>query len=122
MKVDFSQELIDIDGTPIEAPEHLAKKQKIVTLRLAAIEALLHFDPTKDNTGTNKYRCWKLAKMIHRNGPVEVPIEDAAFLKEKIGAFWSPNVVGAAFDAFEGVGVVEPEPPKVLPFREEDGN
>lgn len=106
MKLDFSVLLKDAYGEQLEVPIQLQdKKGKDLTLRLAAIEALMYLNPNKQETGKDKYRSWQLSKVAMRSGTVELSAEEIVFLKEKIGEFWSPNVVGACYDILEGIEV-----------------
>lgn len=104
MKFDFSVLLKDAYNEQLEVPIQMQdKKGKDLTLRIAAVEALMFLNPEKKESGKDKYRAWQLTKTAMRSGMVELSAEEVVFLKDKIGDFWSPNVVGACYDILEGV-------------------
>jgi hypothetical protein len=63
------------------------------------VEALLR--PTEDKDGAAKYRLYTLAQKVSAGGSVELPVEDVAILKQKIGENFAPMVVGRAYDLLE---------------------
>lgn len=111
MKFNFSVQLKDMNGEGIEAPrDRQDKLGKVLTLSSASVEALMYFNPSMPEhlmmSGKDKYRSFQLSKLVNRDSG-ELSAEEVVFLKEKIGSFWSPNVVGACYDLLENPPVLE---------------
>lgn len=104
MKFDFSRKLCDLKGKEIPAPaNHVEDIGAMLTLDGACYLALMVMNPQKPQDGVEKYKAYELYKKIQSGG--EITAEDVVLLKEKIGDFWSQNVVGAAWDILEGKDV-----------------
>lgn len=104
MRIDVSRPLTDLAGKPIpgapDAPHG-------VTLGGVAIEALLATLLDRAGTaekldGAAKVRHATLAQTIHQaSGFVDLPIEDVALIKDRIGRAYAPIVVMRAWEILE---------------------
>jgi hypothetical protein len=95
VKVNFSQVLIDLEGSPI------VDNGKPVTLGAITAQALLAADPNTPESGDDKARAYDIATRVYRAGEVEVSVEDVALMKKKIGQFMTAIVVGQTFRMLE---------------------
>jgi hypothetical protein len=100
MKVDFSQAILDLQGKPIKSKED--EVELTLTLERVAVSALLQ--PSKDETGEDKYKKYGFMKRIHEaKEPVELKSEEVSFIKKAIGdSAFTALVVGQAWDLLEG--------------------
>lgn len=86
MKIDFSQPILDLDD-----------KEVGLTLGAAAIQAMM--SPIREDESmpaTEKVRLFELSLKI-KAGDADLPVEDIAFIKGRIGKIFAPLVVGRAF-------------------------
>jgi hypothetical protein len=72
-----------------------------LTLRRVSIEALLAFDPQKQESGEQKAKCYALAMRLLKGGEQEVSAEEIVLIKTKTGELYSPIVVGQTYDLLE---------------------
>ena len=95
MRIDFSQVLQDLNGTPIKTED------ASLTLEQVAVSSLLQ--PAKDETGDTKYAKYKLIKAIHgATEPVELKAEEVSQVKRAIGeSQFTALVTGQAWDLIE---------------------
>lgn len=91
MKRDFSQQLLQLDGTPFADQ---------ATLGLVCENLLLNINE-QGVSGEDKLARFKLAQRIHNGGVQSVTAEELTLLKRMIGTFCAPNVVGPAFESLE---------------------
>lgn len=96
MKLDFTQEIKDLDGKPIKDAKDVS-----LTLKAVAINALLTQLEGENPSGEEKAKSYALALKIN-DGVTEVSIDEAARLKAAIGKLYTPLVVGRAFELLEG--------------------
>jgi len=99
VKIDFSSVLLDLKDKPIEI--NVDGEKVPMTLALAASEALLIMDP-REQDGALKSQYFKLTLRVVNGGEVELEPKDAELIKKKIGARWSPLIVGRAFELLNG--------------------
>jgi len=99
MKVDFLQQLKDINGELIKD-----EKGNIADLQYFAVNALLAvFNDEQNLAGTEKVNRWQLAiKIKNSNDDTEFSVEDVALVKKLIGKAYSAVVVGQAWAMLEG--------------------
>ncbi len=99
MKVDFLQQLKDINGELIKD-----EKGNIADLQHFAVNALLAvFNDEQNLAGTEKVNRWQLAiKIKNSNDDTEFSVEDVALVKKLIGKAYSAVVVGQAWAMLEG--------------------
>jgi hypothetical protein len=88
--------MLDLVGKEIRMGEVAA------TLGMVAAEALLSLEASTKESGEQKARSFTLALQVHAAGTLDVPVEDVALIKRKIGEAWGPLVVGRAYEAIEG--------------------
>ncbi|HQR20126.1 MAG TPA: hypothetical protein PKV98_04630 [Burkholderiaceae bacterium] len=99
MKVNFSEVINNLQGSPIQVPD--GEKTKDCTLAYVAAEALLAFDPQVKESGETKAKSYALAVRLVKGGEQEVSAEDIVLLKNKIGDTFAPAVVGPCFELLE---------------------
>ena len=98
MKIDFKQTMKTLDGEDLKAED----KRTIITLQSIATQALLNMsekDPDSQN-GEQKAKRYELAMKIF-NDTEELSIDEAKLLKDLIGRYFNPIVVGQAWKALE---------------------
>ncbi|MER9188288.1 hypothetical protein [Mesorhizobium australicum] len=86
MKIDFSQPILDLDDA-----------ETGLTLGSAAIQAMM--TPMRDDENmqaSEKVRLFELSLKIKGNSKIDLPVEDVAFVKARIGKVFAPLVVGRA--------------------------
>lgn len=86
MRIDFSQPILDLDDT-----------ETGLTLGTASIQAMM--TPAKGDeelAAGEKVRLFEIALKI-KAGADDLPVEDVAFIKARIGKLFAPLVVGRAY-------------------------
>jgi hypothetical protein len=102
VKVDFSAPILNMQGN-----EPLEFRDGKLTLGDCAIEALIGTlveanGQPEQLAGMDKNRNALLAmKIAEAKEPIEISIEDAGLLKERIGRFWNPLPVARAWALLE---------------------
>lgn len=97
MLIDFNRPLTDINGAPLKKQ---ADKEDVVTLSWIAIEALLQNDDKI--SGNEKLERYQLARKIHTAKiPIEIPLGEVVKIKDLVGRFYTPLVVGQVFEMLE---------------------
>lgn len=97
MKLNITQPIKSLDGTPIKDDQN-----QELTLKVVLVNALLTQNEEK-LTGEEKYKRYSLSKKIYESDEeVELSIEEVAQLKRLIGDLYPPLVVGQVFDILEG--------------------
>jgi len=94
-KINFSLVLTKLEGDPLKDD-----KQEDLTLAGAAKQALLALD--EKQTGEQKYEHYCLATKVANGGEVTLKSEEISTIKEVIGKYMYPIVVGQAWDLLEG--------------------
>ncbi|SCB18581.1 hypothetical protein [Rhizobium lusitanum] len=96
MKVNFSQKLANLDGsTSDEAP----------TLGDVSVKALVeNLRGDEVASGEDKFKRAVLAQKILPGGEIELPVEELATVKDRIGKACHPVVVLAAWNLLENTG------------------
>ena len=98
MKIDFKQTMKTLDGEDLKAED----KRTVITLQQVATQALLNMsekDPDAQN-GEQKAKRYELAMKIF-NDTEELSIDEAKLLKDLIGRYFNPIVVGQAWKMLE---------------------
>jgi hypothetical protein len=100
MRIDFSQPILDLQGKPIKTKED--EVELTLTLERVTVSALLQ--PSKEETGDEKYKKYGFMKRIHdAKEPVELKTDEISFIKKSIGSSaFTALVVGQAWDLLEG--------------------
>lgn len=96
MKIDFSQNIIALDGKPFE--KEVGVLATLGDMCVSALLTELRDVPTKPEDKLNR---WELAKRIYKQGEVELKIEDIALIKKSVGSVYMPALMGAIYDLLE---------------------
>lgn len=97
MKIDFSSQLLGLDGKQIIMPD-----EKPAVLSSVCVTALMAIYPDEVSlSGDEKYRRYKIAGLIYPGGAIEITAEDVALLKKLTAKCYGPLIVGPAHDALE---------------------
>ena len=100
MKIDVTQNLKQLDGTPLaqasaRCPEcGQATEARTFTLRLVAVDALMMQRRGEELGGDEKVRRYALAMQIHSEDEPDLKVEDVALIKKLVGELYGPLVVG----------------------------
>jgi len=100
MIVDFDAPILDFKGNPMKAE---AGSEDPATLEVVAISALMAQIDERAPSGKEKFERFQLA--VKCKGKVNLKAEEVSMLKDQIGKFGSPLVVGRAWqllDSAEG--------------------
>ncbi len=97
MKVNFSKELVDLNGKAINDTTG-----KPATLKGVSIDALMAvFQDEQNLSGEEKLKRYKLAVKIS-SGESEVSVEEISMVKKLIGKAFGALVVGQCWEILEG--------------------
>lgn len=112
MKIDWTQELHDIEGeairdTKIEGNRVVVRLDEegldvALTLGRACINALLTELQNENQTGAQKFDRFKLAMQIANEPKKDVTAEDISLIKERVGKNYVAYVVGIVWTMLEG--------------------
>ena len=94
-KINFNVKLTNFDGEPLKD-----EKKEELTLGSAVKQALLVLD--EKASGPDKYESYVLATKVVAGGEVELKSEEITRIKDAIGKYMFPIVVGQAWDLLEG--------------------
>lgn len=103
MKINFDTELKDFRGKVVE--ENVGGKRTKITLKEPCMNALLNPSQTPNavqETGVEKFKKYNLAKKISEGGEIELTAEEISKIKNSIGLFYSPMMVGLCYELLEG--------------------
>jgi hypothetical protein len=93
--IDFTQHLTGLDGKDILLT---GPSSQPATLSDVAIQALTaQFNDEQTMPGAKKFELYELARKVYQNKAATLTAEELATLKDRIGKFWGPAVVGAAW-------------------------
>ena len=98
MKIDFSQELLNLKGEPLLDQD----TNKPVTLSIVCVEALLAVDKTAVVEGVEKLSRYNLALAIHKGDKDSLTAEEVVLLKELVGKYYSTIIVGQVYTMLDG--------------------
>lgn len=112
MQVDFSTQMVDIEGEPMEESKLKADGSpvmdgdkpvmlKLSVARVAKRVLLAGFDDEKGLSGEDKLARWTLAQRINK-GTKNYHAEDIALVKRLIAKAYTAAVVGPAYAILEG--------------------
>jgi hypothetical protein len=97
MKIQVNQPLKTIHGNNLEEV-----KGKSFTVKDAIVSGLLSQDNSENINGQKKFELYKLASKIQdAEGEVEITIEQAATIKERVGKSFTALVVGQVYEIIE---------------------
>lgn len=102
MKIDVTQQLAELDGTPMMTGRQVCQtcgqvvgKSEPMTVRLAATRALTaQFRDEQGLTGDEKWPRFHLALKITDEDEPDLKAEDIVLIKKLIGWMYGPVVVG----------------------------
>lgn len=100
MKINFSAVITNLDGKPMKQPALEGADSPDATLAWIAAEAMLR--SVTDKEGEAKYKVYSLAMKIGGGGEIDLPPEEIALIKAKVGEAYGPLIVGRAFDLLNG--------------------
>ncbi len=96
MQLDLDEKILDLEGKPLKDAD------KDMTLCSVVCAAMLATVPEDQNLPADKkVKMFRLAQIAIKRGKQDLPIEDVAFLKERIGKLYGPLVVGRVYDILE---------------------
>ena len=98
MKIDFTKKFTNFVGEVLTE----ATSKREMTLGEVCIEALLAVDKSETLDGMEKVRRYNLAQDIYSGKKDSLTSEDIVLLKELIGKYYTPIVVGQAFPLLDG--------------------
>jgi hypothetical protein len=106
MKIDFAHEFKTIDGDVLLRAKRNratnATDEVPATLQWAVVEALLATQQNETLSGEDKAKRYDLAlKIQEAKAPVELPVEDVAFLKKLCDTHFTPLIVGQTRRLFD---------------------
>lgn len=95
---DITTKIRNLDGS-----DALGSDEQPLTYRtVLQVSALATMPGDEHMDGLQKARLWNIAQVVFRDAEPELPAEDVALLKERVGKGWPPLVVGQTFAFLEG--------------------
>lgn len=104
MKINFNQELSQINGQPLLDADTSGEGRDIkqATMKNVVVNALMF--PVQEDNGETKLKKYNLANKIYQaDDAVEITIDDAVVIKKAVGKGYGPAVVGPIFNLLESV-------------------
>ena len=96
MKLNVDVILKDLDGNELKDGE------KSVTLKSVIVNALTMLGKNDESmTGPDKFVLYTIAQVVHKGGDIELTAEEIVKIKERVGKFYTPIVVGNVFNLLE---------------------
>ncbi|MHB8071516.1 MAG: hypothetical protein ACYDHF_06155 [Candidatus Cryosericum sp.] len=107
MNVDFSQELKQLDGKPLQDKTASGKGGpgfENVTLATVSLNALMAaYEDERGLSGEEKVKRFDLATAIYAaTAPIDLPSELIALIKKLVAKGYGPLIVGQAWKMLEG--------------------
>lgn len=101
MRLNLSSPIRDFQG--VQLTDQIDKEG--MTLQSVLVRSALFVEKDKNPSAAEKLEAYRLAQRLAEvsGTPLEIDltIEEAAFLKAKVGAMWTPLVVGRVFELME---------------------
>ena len=103
MKIDVTQNLKQLDGSPLtqataRCPEcGQTTESRILILRRVVVDALMAQRQDQELSGGQKVRRYAIATQIHNEDAPDLKVEDVALIKKLVGEVYGPLVVGQAW-------------------------
>ncbi len=98
MNLKFDVEILNLEGKPLVGPD-----QKPLTLKKAAVDALLALYPDEQTlSGEEKMKRYRIAKKITIGTEKDWTVEEIALVKKLIAKNYSSLLVGPAWELLEG--------------------
>jgi hypothetical protein len=100
MKVDFSKELIDLDGKTVDSS---ATDKTPATVRKVVCGALIASYPDEANLNPEeKVKRWNLALRVQKElDPIDFKTDEIALMKKLVGKAYGPMIVGQVWEVLE---------------------
>lgn len=98
MKLNLATPIRDFKGEQLS--DEIDKEG--MTLQSVLVRSALFVEKGKNPTGAEKLEAYRLAQRLAGVLITDLTIEEAALLKAKVGAMWTPLVVGRVFELMEG--------------------
>ena|ERR1039458_3686729 len=110
--IDFTKPLIGMDGNPITSADAKGL-QTPMTLGDAAVSALeTILDEDRQAPGAEKFKLDELARKIYKKKDAVLLIEEIAKIKDRIGKYYGPVVIGPAWRMLDPAETKAKEPEK----------
>jgi len=102
MNIDVTQQLVDLDGTPMITGKQMCPtcgqpigENEPMTIRVTAVKSLTAvFRDEQDLPGEEKVRRFHLALKITDESEPDLKAEDVVLIKKMVGKMYGPVVVG----------------------------
>lgn len=101
MRINPDQIIVGYDGTPVEIPAERGGIEKL-TLRSVIIFALNSIDRSKPLTAEKKNQAFQICVRMQPGKPLDLKVEDMAFIKQRVGIFYNALVYGRVGEVFDG--------------------
>lgn len=104
----------DLDGNPVREPGSNDKPGettgKIFTIGRAIESALVNSQPGDEKDGEGSFKRFRLAMKIHDapDGLVEIDIDEAKIIKDRVGSTFGALVIGRVWNALENTTQAKP--------------
>lgn len=108
MKINVDSRLMDVRGKVVKTgnapPKGKKDSRKATILGDVIIEAMLGVLPEEKDSmsGQQKLDNFEIAQKAAKSGVVTFKVEEVAVIKERIGKFYFPNIVGPCWQILEG--------------------
>jgi len=101
VKINPDMVLVDYDGKPIMVPDG-ENSTKELTLRSVIIQALNLMVEGKLLTAEKKNQAFQICVRMNPGKPLDLKVEDMAFIKERVAIFYNALVYGRVGEIFDG--------------------
>lgn len=102
MMINTDVKILQITGEPVKDD-----KGNSATVKSVILDALS--TPIQNEMGDVKFRKYGISKKIFDNEPVDLSAEEISLIKELIGKFYAPQVVGFIWNYLEGKDIPQPK-------------
>lgn len=100
MRINPDQIIMGYDDKPVEVPAG-KDSTKEMTLRSVIIFALNSIDRSKPLTAEKKNQAFQICVRMRPGKPLDLKVEDLAFIKERVGIFYNALVYGRVGEVFD---------------------
>lgn len=103
--VDFTQQLVDVDGKPMidDAASKDGAPIKVTLSKVSVIALLSDYRDEQNISPEEKFKRWQLAQKIHDANAAQLSAEDVALIKKLVGKRFAASIVGPVFQ------IIDPE-------------
>jgi hypothetical protein len=96
MKIDVTDTIKNYDGKIVK------EDNNPLTLRTVFVASLNATEKGEVRTAEDKAKAFQISSKLYDNNEVKLTVDDMAFLKERVGKFFSPLVYGRVCELFDG--------------------